>query len=172
MSHKKLKMNDEKTEFLLIGTNQQLKKIEHSSISIGTELIYPVKNATDLGGWIDENMSLKCHISKTCSAAYYHLRNISRSRKFLSPELTSVLVHVFITSKLDYCNSLLYGLPASDIMKLQRIQNAASRLNYYQNKSFQSYHSCSSWSPLAPSNAPYTVQNFANHFQGSEWPSA
>ena len=64
MSYKKLKMNDEKTEFLLIGTNQQLKKIEQSPIPIGTELIYSVKNARYLGGWIDENISLNVTFPK------------------------------------------------------------------------------------------------------------
>ena len=51
-----------------------------------------------------------------------------RIRKYLSRSVTESLVHAFITSRIDYCNSLLYGLPNSHIMKLQRIQNAAARL--------------------------------------------
>ena len=51
-----------------------------------------------------------------------------RIRKYLSRSVTESLVHAFITSRIDYCNSLLYGFPNSHIMKLQRIQNAAVRL--------------------------------------------
>ena len=47
---------------------------------------------------------------------------------YLSRPAAESLVHAFITSRVDYCNSLLYGLPNSHIMKLQRIQNAAARL--------------------------------------------
>ena len=68
------------------------------------------------------------HINKTCSSAFYYLYNMRRIRKYLSRSVIESLVHAFITSRIDYCNSLLYGLPNSHIMKLQRIQNAKARL--------------------------------------------
>ena len=68
------------------------------------------------------------HINRTCSTAFYYHYNIRRIRKYLSRPVTESLVHAFITNRVDYCNSLLYGLPNSHIMKLQRIQNAATRL--------------------------------------------
>ena len=67
-------------------------------------------------------------MSYSCSSAFYYLYNIRRIRKYLSCPITESLVHAFITSRVDYCNSLLYGLPNLLIMKLQRIQNAAARL--------------------------------------------
>ena len=68
------------------------------------------------------------HITNTCKAAFYHLHDIRRIRKFLTMESTKVLVHAFIMGRIDYCNSLLYGLPTTHINKLQRVQNAAARL--------------------------------------------
>ena len=68
------------------------------------------------------------HISAICKSANYHLRNIGRSRKFLTKAATESLVHAFISSKLDYCNSLLYGAPHSQIKRLQNIQNTAARI--------------------------------------------
>ena len=68
------------------------------------------------------------HINTTYLSAFYYLYNMRRIRKYLSRSVTESLVHAFITSRIDYCNSLLYGLPNSHIMKLQRIQNAAARL--------------------------------------------
>ena len=73
-------------------------------------------------------MSVLSHFNKTCSSAFYYIYNMRRIRKYLSRSVTESLVHAFITSRIDYCNSLLYGLPNSHIMKLQRIQNAAARL--------------------------------------------
>ena len=73
-------------------------------------------------------MSMLIHINKTCSSAFYDLYNIRRIKKYLSRSVAESLVHAFITSRIDYCNSLLYGLPNSHIMKLQRMQNAAARL--------------------------------------------
>ena len=63
-----------------------------------------------------------------CSTSHFHLRNISRIRPFLSAESTERLVHAFITSKLDIGNSLLYGLPDTQLNRLQRLQNHAARL--------------------------------------------
>lgn len=72
--------------------------------------------------------SLSSRISKLCSVAFYHLYNIRRIRKYLSQEVTETLVHAFITSRIDYCNSLLYGLPNSRLAKIQRVLNASARL--------------------------------------------
>ena len=71
---------------------------------------------------------MSTHISKLCGVAFYHLHNIKRIRKYLSRESTEMLVHAFITSRVDYCNSLLYGLPNYQLNKLQRVLNASARL--------------------------------------------
>ena len=57
-----------------------------------------------------------------------HLHNLRRIKKYLSRDSLITLVHAFITSRLDYCNGLLFGLPKAQIAKLQRVQNAAARL--------------------------------------------
>ena len=67
-------------------------------------------------------------ISKACNATFYHLRNLRRVTKYLSRDSLIALVHAFITSRLDYRNGLLFGLPNVQIAKLQRVQNAAARL--------------------------------------------
>ena len=124
----KLKLNDDKTEFLITGTRQQLSKVHIEKLSVGDVSVKPATVARNLGTWFDTNLSLVTHITKTCKAAFYHLHNIRRIRKFLTMKSTKVLVHAFIMGRIDYCNSLLYGLPATHINKLQRVQNAAARL--------------------------------------------
>ena len=71
---------------------------------------------------------MSTYISKLCSSAFFHLHNISRNRKFLSAVETKSLVHAFVASRVDYCNSLLYGLPAWQLSKVQRVLNSATRL--------------------------------------------
>jgi len=68
------------------------------------------------------------HVKKICKTSYYHLRNISKIRKYLTEETTEILVHAFVSSKLDYCNSLLCGLPKHMISSLQSVQNMAARI--------------------------------------------
>ena len=53
---------------------------------------------------------------------------IRRMRKYLSQETTGTLVHAFITFRIDYYNSLLYGLPTNQLAKIQRVLSASARL--------------------------------------------
>jgi len=82
----------------------------------------------NIGVWFDETLNMEKHISITCKSAFYHLRNIASIRKFISSKDCETLIHAFITSKIDYCNSLLSGLPAQQLKKLQHVQNSAARL--------------------------------------------
>ncbi len=68
------------------------------------------------------------HISNVTKTAFFHLRNIAKLRNMLSVSDAEKLVHAFMTSRLDYCNALLGGCPASSINKLQIVQNAAARV--------------------------------------------
>ena len=129
MIKQRLMINDDKTEFLLIGTRKQLAKINTArSITVGEYDIDPGLCARNLGVWFDSQLNMSMHITKFCNAAFYHLHNIRCIKKYLSRDSLLTLIHAFITSRLDYCNSFLYGLPKSQIAKLQRIQNAAARL--------------------------------------------
>ena len=62
--------------------------------------------------------------------AFYHLRNIARIRNCLSQDDAETLAHAFISSKLDFCNALLYGLPKSVLDKLQYVQKCAAYYYY------------------------------------------
>ena len=114
-------INDDKTEFLLVGTRQQLEKLDSCSITVGNNRISPSLCVKNLGSWFDSNLSMTDHINKACNAAFYHLHNLRRIKKYLSRDSLITLVHAFITSRLDYCNGLLFGLPKVQIAKLQRV---------------------------------------------------
>ena len=129
MIRDRLMINDDKTELILIGTRQQLGKINDvCNISVGDYDICPSSSVRNLGAWFDNKLSTSTHVTKICKAAFYQLHNIRRIKKYLSRDSLLKLIHAFITSRLDYCNGLLNGLPNSQIVKLQRVQNAAARL--------------------------------------------
>ena len=127
ISHR-LKFNDTKTEFIIIGTRQQQAKMEIPSVKVGTADIAPLTTIRNLGAWFDDKMSMNDHINKTCSKAFRGLYNIRQIRKFLSTDTTKILGHAFVTSHLDYCNSLLFGLPAYQQERFQKVLNAAARV--------------------------------------------
>ena len=130
MLQDKLMINDAKTEFLVIGTQQQLSKLTISNIRVGDVTISSSIHVRNLGSWFDSRLCMDKHITSTCSASFYHIHNIRKISKYLSRDALVILIHAFITSRLDYCNSLFYGLPDSQLIKLQRVQNAAARIVY------------------------------------------
>ena len=82
----------------------------------------------NLGAWFDRNLSMSTHINKICQSVYYHLHNIRQIRKYLTQDSAKLLVQAVIMARIDYCNGLLYNVPAVHLSKLQRLQNTAARL--------------------------------------------
>ena len=80
----------------------------------------------DLGVIFDQFLSFDDYISCVCRSTHFHLRNIGRIRHLLSHHATAQLIHALISICLDYSNSVLYNLPKSSILRLQRIQNQAA----------------------------------------------
>ena len=128
ISEDKLKLSADKTEFLLVGTKQQLAKVCIKDIKVGCVEISPSSSVRNLGVWFDSSLNMSEHITKLCACAFFYIYNIRRVRKNLSRDSAETLVHAFISSRLDYGNSLLLGLPQYQIQKLQRVQNASARL--------------------------------------------
>ena len=78
--------------------------------------------------YFDNCNEMKEHITSVCRASHFHLRNIGLIRCNLTPETCATLVHSPISSKLDYCNSLLIELLVTQINRLLHIQNSATRI--------------------------------------------
>lgn len=124
----KLKLNEAKTECIFIGNKTNLSKVNLPSLKIGNDLIEPVNSVRNLGAIFDSQMKLELHVNKICRNSLYHLRNIRRVRAYLDDSSVQKVVHAFISSNIDYCNSLLYRLPNDLISKIQLIQNTAIRI--------------------------------------------
>ncbi len=127
MTNNYLLLNSDKTEILLIGPkNSTQYLLDHNLQLYGCSV--PSSTVKNLGVILDSNLSFENHISHVSKTAFFHLRNIAKLRNMLSFSDAEKLVHAFMTSRLDYCNALLGGCPASSINKLQIVQNAAARV--------------------------------------------
>ncbi len=74
----------------------------------------------------DSNLSFDSHVSSICKTAFFHLKNISKLRPMLLMSNAEILMHAFMTSRLDYCNAILGGCSARLINKLQLVKKCSS----------------------------------------------
>ncbi|KAI5086528.1 hypothetical protein C0J45_2243, partial [Silurus meridionalis] len=118
----------DKTEILLIGPKTRTQKLQHLNLHLDGCSVTTSSTVKDLGVILDSNLFFKNHINQVTKTAFFHLRNISKLRNMFSISDAEKLVHAFMTSRIDYCNALLGGCPASLINKLQLVQNAAARV--------------------------------------------
>ena len=122
MDELRLKMNPSKTELIYFGYIKQLEKCTTKQVNIARDLILRSELIRYLGIWMDAGMTVKHHISKKCQAAMFNLKKIRSIRHLITTEIAAGLCLSLCISHMDYCNSVLYGLPKSSISKLQRIQ--------------------------------------------------
>ena len=125
MAENFLQLNQDKTEVLIIGPEAQREKLLSKLQAFSLCPSLQVKN---LGVIFDSELGFIPHIKHVTKIGFYHLKNIARVRPILSRANTEMLMHAFITSRIDYCNALLSGLPKKNISPLQLLQNSAARV--------------------------------------------
>ena len=113
---------------MLVGTKQQLAKVCIKDIKVGCVEISPSSSARNLDVWFDSSLNMSELITKLCASAFFYIYNVRRIRKYLSRDSAETVVLAFISSGLDYGNSLFFGLSQYQIQKLQRVQNASAHL--------------------------------------------
>lgn len=128
MTTNMLKLNGAKTEMVVFGNSGAVNSLSHANISIGDATIAATPSARNLGCIQDSALKMDKHISQVCRTAFYHLKNISRIRRYLHHDAVATTIHAFVTSRLDFCNSLLYGITKRQLTRLQRAQNSAARI--------------------------------------------
>uniref|UniRef100_A0A672G6V9 Reverse transcriptase domain-containing protein n=1 Tax=Salarias fasciatus TaxID=181472 RepID=A0A672G6V9_SALFA len=125
LSENCLQLNSEKTESLIIAPEQKIPFIKSHLGSLGPSVQSSIRN---LGVWFDQSLSLDNHSRLLVKNCFYHLRNIAKLKPVLSGTDLELVIHAFISSRLDYCNSLFSCFNKNVLNRLQLVQNAAARL--------------------------------------------
>ena len=123
-----LKINYDKTEFLLLRIKHNISLAGELAIKIGNDTITNSTSAKNLGVHFDANFKGTIHTNKLSSSVFLTISSIAKIRSMLDMDSTKILVQALIVSKLDYCNSVVLGIPMYNIDKMQRLQNMACRL--------------------------------------------
>lgn len=124
MSLNFLNLNDKKTEIVIFG--QLDHPVFTGACSHLSSFCRPF--AKSLGVYIDGAFKMDKQISSVVKTSFFQLRLLGKVKPYLPPSQLERVVHALITSRLDYCNSLYYGLDQLSIHRLQLVQNAAARL--------------------------------------------
>jgi hypothetical protein len=129
MSSNKLKLNPDKTEFIIFGSEKQRKSLSNCfPIDILGNDLYPAEKVKNLGVTLDSSLSLSDHVSNISKQCYVNLRDFCRIRRYLSKDVAITVANSLISSLLDYCNSLFRSLSFKELHRLQCLQNAAARI--------------------------------------------
>ena len=124
-----LRLNDNKTELMLV-TSKRNKHLHNlaTSITIGNAQITFKQSVKNLGFTLDCHPIMNAHVSNIARTCYFELRRLASIRRFLTSTATATLVSAFVLSRIDYCNSQLFGSTHELTPHLQRIQNYSARV--------------------------------------------
>ena len=130
-----LKLNSDKTEFIVFSSPRFKHLLSDISLKISdSTILSPGTSVKILGVTFDSVMKMDQHVTSLCRSLHYHLSNIARIRPYINKEACGHAVRTLISTRLDYANSLLFGIRAVDIQRLQRVQNRAAKLVFQVGK--------------------------------------
>ena len=168
-----LKLNDSKTELMLV-TSKRSKHIHNlpTSITIGNAQIPFKQSVKNFGFTLDCHLTMNVHVSNIARTCYFELRRLASIRRFLTSTATATLVSAFVLSRIDYCNSLLFGSTHDVTSHLQRIQNYAARviLRLQMSSSITIHLKSLHWFPVKV-RSTYKIACLCYHYHSSTAPS-
>ena len=128
MTSNRLKLNTDKTDFILLGTRQQLGKTSLKEIDINGVRVPVSTTVTCLGVLIDSELMFAAHMRRLTGRCFYQLRQLRSIRRTLTTEAAKTLAHALVITRVDYCNSIFGLTSAVRLCPLQSVVNAAARL--------------------------------------------
>jgi hypothetical protein len=125
-----LVINPEKSEAVLLSTVQQARTTSFPMTDVNVaSCVVPISDAIKiLGVTIDRHLTFDKHVQNVCKSSFYHIRALKHIRSSLTTDMAKTVACALVNSRIDYANSALYGTSASNILKLQRVQNSLARV--------------------------------------------
>ena len=126
MSSNRLKLNQNKTQYIWIGTQFQLARINKQQLARMFPGVDFLESVVDLGVVIDQELKMDRHIGKLSQSCFYQLRQLRTVRQSLSDTAAKMLMSAFVVTRIVYCNIVLAGASVSNIQRSQRIMHKRS----------------------------------------------
>ena len=127
----KLKLNPDKTEFILIGSKNNRKQLlSHIPINILDNQVSPAQSVKNLGVVIDSNFTFSDHVSQVIKSTRVHARDFYKIGPLLDLKTSVLLANALVSSRLDYCNSLFLSLTDFELRRFQLVQNSLVPQNF------------------------------------------
>ena len=128
MRQNSLQLNQDKTEVVIFMSPHQRRTWDREAFPVDRVPIIPSNSVRDLGVIFDEDLSMTAQVTSVVKACNFHSRNIGKIRRYLTTEACKTAIQGLVVSRMDYCCSLLTGLPQSQVRRLQVVQNKAARI--------------------------------------------
>ena len=123
-----LKLNQDKTELIVFRPKHQSKTTNDYQLHVGTKTVHASESVKNLGVHYDNSLVMEKQVNGVSKSCFYQIRNIGCIWRYVTTDACKTLVHSLVTSRLDYDNALLYGIPKSSLTRLQKVQNSVARL--------------------------------------------
>jgi len=120
--------------FFFFSAVTLLHQLPQQSLRVGSDLITPILVVRDLGIYLDADASMRSHVMRTTSACFAVLRQFRGIRRSILRTVYQSLVSCLVLPRLDYCNSILAGIPLHLVQCLQSVMNAAAQLVFSSSK--------------------------------------
>ena len=160
-----LQLNSSKSEAMILGSRQGLSRMEPvGSLVIGDDRVEVRDDIKILGVHLDPTVSMNAQVKAVIKASNFHIRALRHVRRGLTLESTKMIALGLVTSRLDYCNSLLYGTSKTNTAKLQRVQKRSRASCASSSMEFQ-LQTIAQTATLAPSPAEDNFQDSTHHIQ-------
>ena len=128
MRSNRLQLNVHKTDLLWCSTSRRQTQLPTGPLTLGGYDVTPSQSVRNLGVFIDADLSMRSNIDVVVSRCFAALRQLRSIRRNISVPVCQSLVTSLVLTRLDYCNSVAFGLPALHLRRLQSVQNAAARI--------------------------------------------
>ena len=124
-----MSLNPEKSESILLGTRQRSDSYNDvTSVDVAGAVVPLSDHIKVLGVTLDSQLSMDRHVTEVCRSCFYHIRALRHIRPAVTEEVAKSVACALVGARLDYANSVLYGVSQHNIARLQRVQNALARV--------------------------------------------
>jgi hypothetical protein len=124
-----LALNPDKSDTILLGTRQRAHGYSKlTSVDVAGSVVALADHIKILGVTLDSQLTMDRHVNDVCRSAFFHVRALRHIRSAITDDVAKAVACAFVGARLDYANSVLYGVSSKNIARLQRMQNALARV--------------------------------------------